>query len=161
MSEKCSTWLAVNSFTTYLCIWPLFPHLIIYNIVLILIAPLNAIMLVSKNSLCFFYLIDMDFYSQLGEVGITLLSANLYVLVIQILDVALQLQTNQVIVNYFCNLLWKWLHWWNLFMIISVINMHAHLCFLWLYSHLIRCWVLGVVIILIGQLSILSLFLML
>ncbi|XP_067942930.1 uncharacterized protein [Watersipora subatra] len=38
---------------------------------------------------------EMDFYSQLGEIGIVLLSAKLFILVIQILEVALLLQTNQ------------------------------------------------------------------
>jgi len=40
--------------------------------------------------------IDMDYYSQLGEVGIVLLAAKQNILVIQILEVALKLQTMQV-----------------------------------------------------------------
>lgn len=38
----------------------------------------------------------MDYYSQLGEVGIVLLAAKQNILVIQILEVALKLQTMQV-----------------------------------------------------------------
>lgn len=39
---------------------------------------------------------DLNFYAQLGEIGLALLSAKQHVLVIQVLNVALERQTDQV-----------------------------------------------------------------